>query len=434
MKNTIESIGFEETDELSYAPTLLIHSLLRKDGVYAKIDELLPVSNVPNKMSKLQHSDSIAKLLTHYLMNYHRMSQMELMDPNYTSPSFNSCISHYTIKNRIKELVEKPDVERLTKTVNSYRKNGKIIKGKKKKERLIPIYRLSANGGILKLFDFLQFFPKNEILNLDADVTCINTQSADSSRHYQGKSGYAPLLIMVNRIPIYVEMRTGKVHAGLYVAQAVIHIVGELKKLGYTVGSVRLDAAGYTKANVEAFENLGLKYYIRASKSKATVEGMNPIIVKVGDREVAYKDILKKFGQKMVRYIYNNDNATKRTVAIITNDHDMKDPADVVYHYRQRGTEEQTMSLLNAFGFHTMVFRSIRNNAAFLVYSVIMVLLFRYVTRKYSLALGNETLGSYCTVKTFQNLLLKVSGRLEGDKLIIKNPRDREIFDRLLAA
>ena len=49
-----------------------------------------------------------------------------------------------------------------------------------------------------------------ERLHVDVDATYINIQSADTSDYCQYNSGYTPLLTIVNRIPIYVEMRTVK--------------------------------------------------------------------------------------------------------------------------------------------------------------------------------------------------------------------------------
>lgn len=433
MQNIIESIGFEETDVQTFATTHMINNLLRRNGVLDKIDELIPITNVPGKQEKFKHSDCVAKLMTHYFMDYHRMSQMTLMDPNYKSLSFKSCVSYHTVKNRIKDLAEKPKVERITTTVSQYRKNGKLIKEKAKKEKHIPIYRLTVNDSILKLVDYLCFFSKNEPLIIDADATCIDTQSQDASRHYQGKMGYAPLVITINRIPIYVEMRTGSVNPGLFVEKAVIRVIKQLKNLGYTLQAVRLDGASYSKRTVDAFESFNLLYYIRASKIKESLQNMNPKSVMIDGKVVLYVDKVKKFGTRLVRYVYNNNNNDKRTVAIITNDHNIG-AFDLVDTYCARASEEQVMSLLNCFGFDTMIFWKIKNNAAFLCYSVIMAVLFRYITKQYSIALGADKLSPYCTMSYFQNQFLKVKGRIDGSKLIILDPSKKEVFEKLMAA
>lgn len=428
-KPAVMRLSYADSKEMTYGPIPMIHSYLANEGVYSEVDHQLPVENTPGKMQKFKNSDALAKLLTLHLSGNKRMAQMDDLDPNFLSPDFRSCVSYHTIKERILELQEEPEVKYTFKDV----KDKETNETKRVRVPHVLYTQPELNEKLLQFVIFLKFLDKSVPLILDGDVTCINSQSKDARWHYQRKKGYAPFVITCNGIPIYVEMRTGNISPSLFIGEAMCNMVIRLRNLGFTINAVRLDSAGYVKKNVDMFEALNVTYVIRATKSKQKVHLMAYNTVMLNGRKVSIAVKKKKFGKFPARYIYNNDNPSKRTVAIITNDFNI-DPLELIQLYRNRGTEEQTMRLLKEFGWTPLIFHKIEHNAPYLIYSAMSMLLFKYVTRRYSALLSPSVLKANCTLRTFRNKILNVKGKLVNNQLVLSDSSKRHIYDKLMAA
>jgi len=418
----IEKCEFEESKVHNRASMHIIHNTLWQAKIPHFIDDALPLKK-RGKYQRYSSSDSISALLTFFLFGHKRFSQMQFIKhSNYRSPFYQSEISYHTVKDKIIEFEEDGDSER--KMVDGVNVSFGIFRNRK------------LNSVNIDLIEFLNLLPKDEPLILDVDTTLIPTRCKDATWHYEGKMGLNPLVISINRIVVLVEIRTGCVHPSTMLDKAVINITKVMRKKGYNIQGVRIDAAGYVKAYASTFESLRLKYYIRAKTRKADFLKMKPNHVIMNGMPALLAERKRKFGKIKSRFIYNNANKNKRTVAVITNDFDSSS-ADIIKTYQDRGSSEQVIRDLKDFGWKTMVFHTLAYNAAYMSFCVLVFNLFKFITCRYSELLKDidpDFVKKHATPKYFRLKFLSCEGEWKGKTLVLHDQKMMPIFNHLLSA
>jgi hypothetical protein len=402
---------FKNRSAHNFAPIHIVHETLSKTGVPDKIRELLPCEG-KGKYLKYSNYDALAGLFTSILFGNKRMAQMAAMTKaQFYCPSYQSRITYYTIKEKMQGLIDNPDLEK------------RMINGKSKYYSIYRCPRL--NTAILHLADYLKLIPKDVPLIIDIDTTLLNTKGKHSSVHYMKKSGYNPLLICINRIPIYYETRTGAINPKNMLWQAVDRVVTDLRNLGYTVEYVRIDAAGYSVKNVAVFDRLKLKYIIRAMVEHTLQKKHGSI-----------QERHRMFGTVYSRYIYNRDNPSNKLFALITND--FKTPAEEINKmYQDRGCSEQMIRDLKDFGWKTMIFHSIRPNSSYMGFCVLAFLLYKFTCAEYSQRLDKSNpdfITPHMTLNVFRRKFLDCVGHWQDDTLVLYETKNQLIYEALIQA
>lgn len=407
-----------------HAPIGIVVNTLVNSELKPLVEAEFPNNKKPGKYLKYSPWDCLLALFVFYMFGRKRFEQYcNIAKSNFSSPHFKTQVSDDTLRRHVKFFAENPERVR------------KMVKGVKKEYKIY--LNTLLNKITLKFLVYFNLIIKTADNIVDIDTVMIRSNSKDSTVSYLKKSGFNPLLASIDKKGFYMEGRTGNCSPKLLIDRAIENIVSLTRKAGVKVFGVRIDQAGYSEATVNTCDAYKLKFYIRAKvkKSDRLNVRLRTTIIRGKQAKIGYVD--KMFGKVLCRYVYNTANKSKKLAAIITNDFS-KSLEDIVAVYNERATSEQTISDLNETGWSTMPFYSLKDCSAHLAYSMLILAMFRYVTKTYSLVLNNDFpkfVSEYMEVTTFRQNFLSCAGEwIDEETLELKDARNAALYDRILEA
>lgn len=236
---------------------------------------------------------------------------------------------------------------------------------------------------------------------LDYDNTIIFARKYDTTRTYKGPHGYQPGVSFIEKIPVYVEGRTGNALASFRMVDTLKRTFEGLDKEGIKINRFRSDAAAYQKQVISLMEKRGIDFFIRAKTSSYIHDEVFHVPswskVATGNTQAEVADIIMfPFGGiKPYRAVVSRIEDTKNGIfdhkhdkmykyrAILTNNYSMS-AQEVFDFYNQRGEIEINFDILgNDFNWKRCPFSFLNENTSFIIISAIILVLFEYLRNKF---------------------------------------------------
>lgn len=238
-------------------------------------------------------------------------------------------------------------------------------------------YNQKLNALLLDSAIKLGIFKSNVAYSLDIDATIVPTKVSDSRIHYKKTgTGYCPMVVMLNGVPIFTESRNGNSSSMFRIKNVLENAIDLIESRNIKIKFVRIDAAGCNKSVLTYLLKRKLKFFIRASAkletkiSKSTKKWKRSKDWKntfVSDRKIKYNN----FEIRQVDYKQKN----KKEWGILTNNTSLSQ-INIVDTYNQRGLIEQRFSDLKFIGWHYMVHHELKYNTVHMIISMLAYILF----------------------------------------------------------
>ncbi len=255
--------------------------------------------------------------------------------------------------------------------------------------RLLPA--LSLCGGTLNA---------NQTYTLDYDGHIVENTKVDNARNYKQTEGYYPVVLSINKLPVYIQNRNGNTPESYDQLNLIRKTVTRCEELGLQLKKFRADACCYQKDSIEYLELNGLTYYIRAEMSAGLRIALEdepewePVML--NNRKIEVCAIEEKlFGsqtfRRIVAYRYKvkgqltiEDTNGYRYYAVVTND--TADALTCIEFYNQRGCEGEHhfKELDHDFGWNKLPFDNMEMNTIYMYATAIAYLLFTIYKHQYA--------------------------------------------------
>ncbi len=234
---------------------------------------------------------------------------------------------------------------------------------------------------------------------LDYDAVIIPAEKYDCEFTYKKYTGYSPVVSFVNKIPVYIEGRSGNASPSTNMKESLQRTLDLLREKNIKVGVFRSDAAAYQSPVMKMMDDNGIEFFIRAKNAESIVSkkslrypdkwenveinNINCEIVstyyKLGNSEKSYRVVITKRIE-----IGKDGKEILVQRAIITNNYSMTNK-EIVHFYNQRGAEETNFKiLLNDFNWGNMPFSFLNQNTTFWLIGAMAHILYRYIIINYS--------------------------------------------------
>lgn len=263
---------------------------------------------------------------------------------------------------------------------------------------------------------------------LDYDTTIIATKIRGSKYHYRhaetdDSRGYNPGVAMINKIPVFIEMRNGNTNPRTNLVKNLIRTIEQLQNNGITVDMVRVDSAGYIRELSDYLNSVGIGYITRTMNSaitsvtqEYTLNGLNWESGRLYGFNVQITELEYMFGSHKTRLIL-----TKKpddTLWGFTTNNWTLPVKDLISIYRQRGDcENMFRDLKQDFGWRLFPMRTIQNNSVYLYIQAFCYQMFTYLTRLFSGVL--RFIRNNMRLPTFISAFMRVPTKWDGANLII---------------
>lgn len=266
----------------------------------------------------------------------------------------------------------------------------------------------SGNLVLLQAAQLLGLLPKSgPIPGLDYDNVVIKNRNSDARNTYKGNSGYSPVFVLYDRIPVYIECRNGNTSAKTWQVEAVSDMIDSLQKAGLTIGSIRQDCASYNAELTDMYAKDGIKFYIRALSSKGlsklAYESPQWKRVNISGQDCELHDFKYKLksGNKAENEAEDKKKNEFRIVCkrmggetppnelypvyehyyIITNDFESSN-AEIVEHYQKRGDSEKTNGyMLGDFNLAKLPFHNMPRCTVYMYIMGLCAIFFEYLKK-----------------------------------------------------
>lgn len=236
---------------------------------------------------------------------------------------------------------------------------------------------------------------KNNVLDYDNHI--IENKKKDSTHTYGNKHGYQPGVAMINKVPVYIEGRSGRSNASYLINETIGRAMELLNEKKVKVTKFRSDAAGYNERVIRMMVDRGIEFFIRSNNSQALYRTLlndevkwqavklkdvdlecTSIYFKPFKADTAYRYVFTRRprGVHGRRNKYLGDFKTYR--AIITNNTTMTDK-EVTQFYNDRGSIEQNFSEYNKFNWCRLPFSLLKHNTVFMIVMGMACTLYQYL-------------------------------------------------------
>lgn len=302
-------------------------------------------------------------------------------------PGFKKGMSPDTISRLFKKFAVKNTYYDLAAT---NRRNRKVYKPEEAaKAKLNEVNcNLKLNALLIDAAIAMGLLVKGNSYALDIDATVVESHVSDARITYLHNSGYAPMVVFLDGIPVFVESRNGNSSPNFRVAEVLEDAIELVESKGIAIKFTRIDAAGGNKYVVKYLMKKNIPFYIRARSTvkeqvieKLEWEYLNDLnYIKAADTHVM-------MGAHKVRAVnysrHSKGYEEPKEWSVISNDEVMS-RLDVIKTYNGRGAVEQRFSDLNEMGWNYMVYRELKYNSVHLCMTMLAYLLFVYAKRKLS--------------------------------------------------
>lgn len=246
------------------------------------------------------------------------------------------------------------------------------------------------NNLLLKSTMKLGLLKPGETHTLDLDVTVVPNECYDAKMSYKRTRAYAPMMVSIGQLPIFIENRNGNVGASARILENVEHSVKILREQNINIDKVRMDAGGYILDAMNYMDDEEIKFYISAKRTPRMMEAAakhkdwRPFKLETINSfwdceaaDVPFRMVHGKLDYRLVVMRAKLDEhkmPTKWTShegyayrIVITNDWDSS-AEEIMKFHNARGAVERSYDVLkNNFGFRLPPFSNMNENSVFML-------------------------------------------------------------------
>lgn len=256
--------------------------------------------------------------------------------------------------------------------------------------KLLP--ELCLQGGMLD---------KKQSYTMDYDGHIIENTKIDNAFTYKKTEGYYPVILSINRLPVYIQNRNGNTPENYNQLELIKQAFNRCNELNIVLKKFRADACCYEKDTIVYLEKNEVTYYIRAEMNASLRIALEDETewqsVMLGHRKVEVCSIEEPlFGdsicRRIVAYRYKAEGQLSlsdingyRYYAIVTND--SADALSCIEYYNQRGCdgEHHFKELDYDFGWNKLPFDNFEMNTIYLYATAVAYLLFNIFKHLYAM-------------------------------------------------
>jgi hypothetical protein len=266
------------------------------------------------------------------------------------------------------------------------------------------VHHINEHEGFNKLMPALSLqggtLTTTQSYALDYDGHITQNTKADNAFTYKQTQGYYPVVLSINKLPVYLQNRNGNTPESYNQLSLIRQAAERCTELGIQLSKFRADASCYEKGTIEYLQLNGFTYYIRAE-----LNGMLRIALEdetdwqpavLGYRKVEVCAIKEKlFNDTTQRRIVAYREKVKgqlsiehsngyRYHAVVTND--QAEPLSCIEFYNQRGCdgEHHFKELDYDFGWNKLPFDTFEMNTIYMYATLIAYLLFNIFKYRYA--------------------------------------------------
>lgn len=306
------------------------------------------------------------------------------------------------------------------------------------------------NNLLLKSTMRLGLLKPGETHTLDLDVTVVPNECYDAMMSYKRTRAYAPMMVSIGQLPVFIENRNGNVSAIARILENVEHSVKTLREQNITIDKVRMDAGGYSLDAMNYMDDEGIKFYVGAKRTPGMMKEVTrhkqwrrfelETVNSFWDCEAADVRFRMVHGKVDYRLVVMRAKLDEHKLPtkwlshegyayriIITNDWDM--PAEeLVKFHNARGAVERSYDVLkNNFGFRLPPFSNMNENSVFMLIAALTNNIYQALVSTVSKEF--EKLSSVTRLGKFIEYFMKVSLEIiDGAAVFYDEERPYEKF------
>jgi hypothetical protein len=272
------------------------------------------------------------------------------------------------------------------------RENNRLVTAPTDRQKA-ALYEINSNFGLncllLDTAIMLGLFKEGHAYPLDIDATIIESKVSDCRTHYQqdGK-GYCPMVVMLDGIPIFIEMRNGNCTPILRKKDVLEQAIDLIEGRGLKISFVRIDSAGSSRKVLNYLLDRGTDFCIRAhglyQKKNNPNDDPSPWADVPNNGKLETREKMVLFEAHPVRLVeykrYMRAEGKVKIFGIYTSDF-VSDAENIITKYNRRGKIEQRFSELKEMGWRYMVHRELKFNTVHVMISMLALILFIYTKR-----------------------------------------------------
>jgi len=371
-------INYSTDKHTPYGGLIIINQLFANNGISRLINLYLGSRGL---FAQYSYADVLQSIIYSQLSNGSALEDIHELKKKYLQQSFAVC-SADTALNSIKDIAIFNEAH--------LSEEGTIMEIN---------HHPQLNNLLMAMAVKTKLLVPNQSYCADIDTTILPNEKDDAAYAYTGEKGYNPLVASVGSVPVYIEGRSGNTSPAYGLLDAIKRIHEQFIKQGLTLGSIRIDAAGYQSAIIDYCNDNSIKYYIRTKSSQAlddaiadTIEWL-PVKGCIQKTEVGetYLDINNKGILHTIivsrRRNAKHENTLLKDVApytyysIVTNDDEQSEEAIYKFYNGRGASEQNNSSLKNEFNWAKLPCSFLHQNTVFMIVAAIAKLLFEYLKR-----------------------------------------------------
>jgi hypothetical protein len=225
---------------------------------------------------------------------------------------------------------------------------------------------------------------------LDLDVTVVPNECYDAKMSYKRTRAYAPMIVSIGQLPIFIENRNGNVAAMSRILENVETSVNILKEHNIQIDKIRMDSGGYSLNAMKYMDDEGILFYIGAKRTAGMMREVarhkkwkrfqletTQTFWDCEAADVPFRMVHGKLDYRLVVMRVKMDDNDKPTKwlpyegyayrIIITNDWTSSIEEIVTFHNARGAVERCYDSLKNNFGFRLPPFSNMNENSVFML-------------------------------------------------------------------
>lgn len=336
--------------------------------------------------------------------------------------------SHDTAGKFMKNLAVENDV---IETFNDHKKN--------------PVKRYYNTNHNTKLNEMMiEMAIRNGLLNteavytLDIDATEIISWSREGKKNKDGNPGYSAMVCSLGTVIVDVTLRDGNAVAALNKTECMDRCLKLLKRYNIKVGAIRMDSAGYSITVGDYLKNNNYRYMVGARAANRTyrmLQKSNPEwkkgVFRTSRREIEVETWFFPFHLSKSPLIHNMSVIrTKHRFkpsdeepwalkdghyyrCVLTNN--ISDSLSAQLEYNLRGVFENNFKKLkNGFGWNTVPFSKLNQNAVYLIISAMVYNNYLAMLRSINKDVKKVKEGMYLII--FRRIFIRSQFSLENDQ------------------
>ncbi|MES2566234.1 MAG: transposase [Bacteroidota bacterium] len=337
------------------------------------------------KNAKYSYFDAICQMFVTCLNKDKRIADTEkIRKSKFETTYYNKSIGHDTVGLLVKSLAVPNDVVK-TDYIQTLKNGMKEVKVSVQQTNINNF----LNNTLIETAMQFGYLVKGAEYVLDIDATVLETKKKDATITYKMRSGYHPMVVFLNGVPVWIEGRNGNTHAKYDIYNALKSAIEKIESYGLRISKVRIDSAGFNLGIMKYLHATGKKFFIRLVRNQKENEKIYKLL---DDGQRLPLILMRDFYGDTYKCVYTKKKGTRldkkvepKLFGVVTNDINMS-AEKILDSYNQRALCEQSFcELKNFFNWHAVPFINMNENIAYLHVCSMMYIMYKSMVKDISI-------------------------------------------------